>query len=62
MLLGFAVCATVPLLYWVTVPALPASLCQVYIEELETIGIPTSCPERPVLAMILLILMAAHHW
>ncbi|KAF7983828.1 hypothetical protein HWV62_19089 [Athelia sp. TMB] len=58
---GLAVCATIPLLCTVTVPALPASVCQVYIKGSHPIVAATSCPERPLLAMILLILMAAHH-
>ncbi|KAF7985071.1 hypothetical protein HWV62_8935 [Athelia sp. TMB] len=61
VLWGLTVCAIIPLLYSVTVPALPASVCQVYIEGSHPLVAITSCPERPALATILLILMAAHH-
>ncbi|KAF7985064.1 hypothetical protein HWV62_8921 [Athelia sp. TMB] len=61
VLWGLTVCATIPLVYTVAVPALPASVCRLYIEGSHPIVFITSCPERPVLAMILLILMATHH-
>ena len=61
VLWGLTVCATIPLLYMVAVPAMPASVCRLYIEGPHPIVAATSCPERPSLAMILLILVAAHN-
>ena len=61
VLWGLTGCATFPLLYTVTMPPLPASVCQLYIAGSQSIVTVTSCPERPSLAMILLILIAAHN-
>ena len=60
VLWGLIGCVDLPLLYLVTVPAMPASVCQRYLQESQPIS-TTTCPERPSLAMFLLILMAAHH-
>ena len=60
VLWGLTGCATSPLLYTFTVPSMPASVCQIYIAGAQSVVNITSCPERPSLAMILLILIAAH--
>ena len=60
VLWGLTGCATSPLLYTFTVPSMPASVCQIYIAGAQSVVPITSCPERPSLAMILLILIAAH--
>ena len=61
LLWGLTGCATFPLLNTVAIPQLPAAVCQLYIEEFQSIATINSCPERAWLAMILLILIATHH-
>ncbi|KAF7985065.1 hypothetical protein HWV62_8923 [Athelia sp. TMB] len=58
---GLTSCVSLPLLCMVTGPALPASLCEVYGGESLSDVMTPSCPERPSVAMILLILVAAHN-
>ena len=58
---GLTGCITLPLLYTVGEPSLPPSVCQLYIEEFMPIVTITSCPARPWLGIILLILVAAHN-
>ncbi|KAF7983835.1 hypothetical protein HWV62_19103 [Athelia sp. TMB] len=61
VLWGLTGCVTLPLVYMVTGPALPASVCKAYNGESKPSVMMTSCPERPSLAMTLLILVAAHN-
>ncbi|KAF7985072.1 hypothetical protein HWV62_8937 [Athelia sp. TMB] len=61
VLWGLTGCATFPLLNTVAIPNLPARACQLYIEASKSIATINSCPERPWLAMILLILIALHN-
>ncbi|KAF7985074.1 hypothetical protein HWV62_8941 [Athelia sp. TMB] len=61
VLWGLTGCATFPLLSTVAIPNLPADVCQLYIEGSKAVANLNSCPERAWLAMILLIMIAAHN-
>ncbi|KAF7983826.1 hypothetical protein HWV62_19085 [Athelia sp. TMB] len=61
VLWGLTGCVTLPLMYSVGEPSIPASTCQQYIIESMPIVPMTSCPDRAPLVMILLILIASHN-
>ncbi|KAF7985066.1 hypothetical protein HWV62_8925 [Athelia sp. TMB] len=58
---GLTGCATFSLLNTVAMPTLPPGVCQLYIDGFQPIIAVTSCPERSWLAMVLLVLVAAHN-